>query len=150
MNCGPVCIQYVLKKHGYNATLEEVVAECQTNRLGTTYANMAKALTDYKFYVTEYRLLTWEWIQSFLDWERDVFISWWSPLDDGAGNPGPPDGHWCVVESLTPESVFLFDPDPETIIEVPKALVWANWYDYEIDAGGNRINYIRSALTAEL
>lgn len=147
MYCGPRCLVYIERRQGRELSLKQASELCETTRAGTYPEGLVNALRKLGYRAKLQQNLTWGKLREFLRKKRIIVVDWWTVLNAPEGPVTPPDGHWSVVESMTRNSITLYDPDPEQVITLPKSFWMAHWFDYNQDESG-RHDMLQSAVVA--
>lgn len=148
MVCGALCVKHIHQGHGKKLSLRKAKEVCKTGRHGTRHVDMMDGLValGYKNVRCKERI-KWGELKRLVDSGADVIVNWLSDLPAG-NRPSFTDGHYSVAKKVTKDSIFLYDPDADQVIELPKLFFLARFYDYEIDHAGKRTDYAQSAIIA--
>lgn len=152
MLCGVYCIQYIQRQEGKRISKERVKKIAGTNRNGTRSEGMVEALTTLGYKAFFKDRLSWSKAKSYVDRGYYVIPAWWSILDYGDKTPtaAPADGHWSVIESMTRDTIVLYDPDVPEPRTLSKAFWMAHWWDYDISPENERHSLIQAAVIAKV
>ncbi len=148
MNCGAWCVVHIHQSHGQKLTLRKSRTLCKTSRNGTRHVDLAAGLMalGYKNVRCKEKI-KWGELRRLVDSGADVVVNWLSDLP--AGNRlSFADGHYSVAKKVTKDSISLYDPDVDQIIELPKSYFYSRFYDFEIDKAGKRTDYPQSVIIA--
>ena len=146
MDCGPRCWRYVEKLNGRRATLKHLLELCGTTTDGTYIPNMVVAGEALNYACVVRENMTWRQLQSDLRRGRHVIAVWWSVIN--AGVPSKPEGHYSVIKAVTRNKVWLYDPEAEDVIILPREMWLSHWWSWEHPPAGERKDYVRTAIVA--
>lgn len=101
-SCGPAALKMALTLLGKRASIEKLIALCDTNQNGTTTKKMIHAIKKLKLPALVVEKTTLNHLLSALrsnqSQKRAVMVSYLYAMDEN-NNPRPDSGHWAVVSS---------------------------------------------------
>jgi ABC-type bacteriocin/lantibiotic exporter with double-glycine peptidase domain len=131
MNCGPKCFRWVLQQEGKSLTLEEARSLCLTTTMGTREPDLSAAFRTSGYQIELRQPIPWNDLNDLC---KQYFVVVMYQC------------HYSVIVSANSESVLLFDPDWDRIIERTRVDFEPIWNDYEIDLDWTRRDYEHAAI----
>ena len=143
MNCGAICVREIEKRFKRRVTLKRARQLAGTSSEGTTAAGMLRALSALGHKPKLRQSLAWD---ALIELTRDnhVIVDWFSPL--WFSRPSMPDGHYCIVEKVTQDRIWLYDPDPRAVYPLPRLFFETFWFDYRYYKIGKVTTWERTAI----
>ena len=126
--CGPASLVSLLDYYGVKKTEKQLAKLCNsTLEYGTSPASLVKTLEGLGFPVRATENGTWSDLKRLIDKDIPVLIDWWSDHSKPAG------GHYALAYKITPESIYLMDPEIGDYRRMAKQRFLRNWYDFTAD-----------------
>jgi ABC-type bacteriocin/lantibiotic exporter with double-glycine peptidase domain len=131
MNCGAKCFRWIVEQGGAELTLGRSRDLCQTTTMGTREPDLRAALAAGGFEPELRQHITWDELIAHSATHYLVVLY---------------QCHYSVVVSADQDSLNLFDPDWEAVVQRTRAEFEPKWNDYEIDLDWTRRDYERAAI----
>ncbi|MCL4360246.1 cysteine peptidase family C39 domain-containing protein [Patescibacteria group bacterium] len=135
--CGPSALKLALAVLGKRKSLATLIDLCQTNRNGTSTANMVRAINKLGLSVLVVQYATLHHLQSALRYPsnqmRATLVSYLYDLDE-KDRPHPDSGHWAVVcaYSARRSRIVLLDSASNKKKSYPWVEFRRRWMDYDL------------------
>ncbi len=145
MNCGPLCLKYVIERDGGKISKTKAARLCKTKKIGTYYTDMRAAFQSLGYYAELKENMTWDELREYVNGGIWVIAAWTTIFNPDNMKATPPDGHYSVVVAVGDNIIKLYDPDFDDEIRLPRQTFETLWTDFEY-VKKIRHDFIRSGL----
>jgi len=130
--CGPASLSSLLDFYGVKMSERELASLCGSSKAyGTEPEDMLRVLKNLGFKAKAKPNGTWAELKKLVSEGTPVLVNWWSDFSS------PADGHYSLVYNVTPETIYLMDPEIGGYRHMGKERFMSQWYDYYLTGKKN-------------